>query len=864
MQKYGNNGKSAIKILIVLIILILTNSTCKTGKAPEITPGVSSDLAQYRSEIIDSLFYNLSFQIPLLKEENVEGKNLMTVFLKEIPEKLIIDFNAPNENLFTVTIQNLNIDYLFYNEHIIIPGKYLNKGKNLIEFQFASTNQALNRQNDFMYTLFVPDRASTAFPCFDQPDLKARFQLELIIPENWKSVANGIQTGEKIVNGEKHSTFATTKPIPTYLFSFATGVFDTLKAEKNGLEITMYHRETDVDKVKRNSPEIFEQHFSSLEWMEEYTGVSYPFDKFDFVVIPNFQYGGMEHPGTILYRGSRLFLEKNATQTDLLSRANLIAHETAHMWFGDLVTMRWFNDVWMKEVFANFLADKIVNPIFQDINHKQRFLFAHFPSAYEIDRSKGANPIRQELDNMKNAGTLYGNIIYHKAPIMMNQLEKILGEDRLREGLRKYIAVYAYGNADWPDLITILDDLTETDLKEWSRIWVEETGMPVISIEKNDSQPIMTIKQSDPANNQRLWSQILEPAVFSESGIFSKNLSLDKTEVQINISDSDYYLVLPDISGEAYGYFKTNEASRDWLMKNLPQLKDPLHKATGILLLWEEMLHGVIPPGILFDSYLKILKNEDDQLNAERILFHLRTIFWKFFENDIRKKVAENFERELLSRLSESEEKGTKNAYFRTYYSIVTTQKGISFLREIWEEKVKIPGLELSESDYINLSYELALKIPDSAEEILARQLTNISNPDRIESYKFVMPALSKEKPVRDAFFESLSKAENRKVEPRVLQAIEYLHHPLRADQSLNYIKSSLEMLEEIQLTGDIFFPINWLGATLRGHQSIQAKEIVEKFLTENPDYPANLKGKILQSADLLFRAVEINEKSGQ
>lgn len=864
MQKNRYPLIRTIKAIIVLVFMLLINSSCKIGVAPEIIPGVSQQLAQYRKKTIDSLHYHLSFQLPALKEEGVHGKNVITLFLKKIPEKLIFDFNAPDNHLTVVKIDNSNVDYLFIEEHIIISGEYLKKGMNQIEFGFLATNQALNRQNDFMYTLFVPDRASTAFPCFDQPDLKARFHLELITPENWKSVANGIPTGEKIVNGEKHSTFALTKPIPTYLFSFAAGVFDTLNAEKNGLKMTMYHRETDVDKVSRNSPEIFEQHFSSLKWLEEYTGVAYPFDKFDFVVIPNFQYGGMEHPGAILYRGSRLFLDQNATQTDLLSRANLIAHETAHMWFGDLVTMRWFNDVWMKEVFANFLADKMVNPIFPDINHKQRFLYAHFPSAYEIDRSKGANPIRQNLDNMKNAGTLYGNIIYHKAPIMMNQLEKILGEDKLREGLREYLAAYAYNNADWPDLITMLDNLTERDLKEWSRIWVDETGMPVINIEINDSQTAITINQSDPENNQRLWSQILEPVVYSESGIFTKSLTLDKSQVQINIPYADSYLLLPDISGEAYGYFKTNKASRDWLMENLTEIKDPLHRATGILLLWEEMLNGVIPPEILFDSYLKAMKKENDQLNTERILIQMRTIFWKFFSNYEREKIAENLEEVLLSRLYEVEDKGTKNIYFRAYYSIVTSKESINFLRDIWEEKTKVPGLELSETDFINISYELALKIPDSADEILSVQLKRISNPDRFESYRFVMPALSKEQSTRDAFFESLRKAENRKVEPRVLQALEYLHHPLRADQSIAYIKPSLDMLVEIQMTGDIFFPTNWMGATLRGHQGTQAKEIVDKFLAENPDYPANLKGKILQSADLLFRAVEINKKSGQ
>ncbi len=132
-------------------------------------------------------------------------------------------------------------------------------------------------------------------------------------------------------------------------------------------------------------------------------------------------------------------LDESATQNQLLERASVIAHETAHMWFGDLVTMRWFNDVWMKEVFANFMAAKIVNPSFPQVNHELRFLLAHYPAAYQVDRTAGTNAIRQELDNLDEAGQMYGPIIYQKAPIVMRQLELIVGARRFRDGLREYL-----------------------------------------------------------------------------------------------------------------------------------------------------------------------------------------------------------------------------------------------------------------------------------------------------------------------------------------------------------------------------------------------------------------------------------------
>src|SRR6185436_8267717 len=213
-------------------------------------------------------------------------------------------------------------------------------------------------------------------------------------------------------------------------------------------------------------------------WLEEYTARPYAFDKLDFVLIPSFQFGGMEHAGAILYNASSMMLEQTATQNQLLERANTISHETAHMWFGDLVTMEWFNDVWMKEVFANFMAAKIVNPSYPEVNHDLRFLLSNYPAAYDIDRTPGTNPIRQQLANLNEAGTLYGAIIYQKAPVIMRQLEMILGSDTFRGGIRAYLKEYAFGNATWNDLIRILDARTPEDLAAWSHAWVEERGRP--------------------------------------------------------------------------------------------------------------------------------------------------------------------------------------------------------------------------------------------------------------------------------------------------------------------------------------------------------------------------------------------------
>src|SRR4029079_18740298 len=195
----------------------------------------------------------------------------------------------------------------------------------------------------------------------------------------------------------------------------------------------------------------------------------------------------------------------------MLGRACFRAREGSHMWFGDLVTMRWFSDVWMKEVFANYMAAKIVNPSFPEINHELRFLLAYYPAAYDVDRTAGTNEIRQPLANLDDAGSLYGAIIYQKAPIVMRQLEALIGEGNFRDGLREYLKTYAFSNAAWPDLIALLDNRTPEDLAAWSHAWVDERGRPTIrtslTVSNGRIQRLVLTQQDPIANRGLLWNQ---------------------------------------------------------------------------------------------------------------------------------------------------------------------------------------------------------------------------------------------------------------------------------------------------------------------------------------------------------------------
>ncbi|MDH4064704.1 MAG: aminopeptidase, partial [Acidobacteriota bacterium] len=216
----------------------------------------------------------------------------------------------------------------------------------------------------------------------------------------------------------------------------------------------------------------------------------------------------------------------------------------------------------------------------------------------------------------------------------------------------------------------------------------------------------------------------------------------------------------------------------------------------------------------------------------------------------------------LRQGLDRADTPSQKSAWFGAIRNLALTSETVEWLRRVWAKTETVAGLPLAEADYINLALELAVREVDGWKAILSEQLVRIENPDRKDRFRFVMPALSADPAERDRWFRSLTDAANRRREPWVLEGLNYLHHPLRARASAGYVAPSLEMLREIQKTGDIFFPKRWLDATLGGYNSPEVAGMVRAFLASlPPDYPERLKNITLQSADELFRAESVMKR---
>jgi aminopeptidase N len=845
MKRHAIGALAAISVLI---------ASCAPA-GPDVVDGVSLELGQHRAAILSNIHYVLSFDIPGDVDGDIAGTAAVRFDLADAAVPLQLDFREAADHLHSVTVNGADTDWSFLNEHVVIPSGALARGANEIEIRFTAGSSSLNRNPEYLYTLFVPDRARTAFPLFDQPDLKATYELKLRVPPGWTAMGNAPVSRVHYGREATEYRFAESDLIPSYLFSFVAGQFQRLTQRVGDRTMTMLHRETDMEKVERNVDEIFRLHASALDWLEDYTGIDYPFGKFGFALIPAFQYGGMEHVGAIQYRASSLFLDEAPSQTQLLGRAGLIAHETAHMWFGDLVTMEWFNDVWTKEVFANFMAAKIVNPNFPDVDHDLNFLVRHYPRAYSVDRTPGANPIRQHLPNLNEAGQMYGAIIYNKAPIMMRQLERMIGEDAFRAGLREYLSTFAFSNATWPALIEILDRKTGQDLVAWSEVWVNTPGRPGFVLAEDTAS--FELQQVDPAGSGRVWPQKFAITTRTSSESVTHDIDSHAEPVRVELPGSMSESIL-NSDGYGYGLFPGPPGLPDaW-----GRLGD-VEKGSVLVNAFENLVEGRGPSAAGYPDLLaSVVRTEDNQLLLDLALGQLQRVYWSFLTDDERLATAPQMEAMLWEVLQQHEDPGIRKMVFMAYASIATGNDHLERIYQTWSGDIAVDNLPLSENDRIDLAQQLAVKFPDRAETIMALQIEETENPDNVRKLEFIAPSVSADAAARDAFFLSLADESRRETESWVLDALANLHHPLRTAESERYILPSLDLLEEIQVTGDIFFPKRWLDETLANHRSDTAVATVRRFLDERPDYNEQLRMKIQQSANMMQRANALTRAS--
>ncbi len=856
--------KSLIYFICLVFAVSFGFSQSNNSRKLIVEKGVSKDLAAFRKNQVKDVSYNLFFSIPPEKTEPILSNLDLNLTLTDLSEPLHLDFNEKEENIKSIQANGIQLPIVHKNEHISIAPENLKIGINTITISFIAGDSSLNRNDEFLYTLLVPDRASTLFPCIDQPDIKATYKLAIIAPKDWKVISASPINKQTSENNTVKYEFAPSDKMSTYLFSFVAGKFNSATQNLKTFQSTFLYRENNLEKISESLDVIFNQHEQAITFLENYTRCPFPFQKLDFAAIPSHQYGGMEHVGAIQYQESDLFLDSSATTSEKLDRAKLIAHETAHVWFGNWITMKWFDDVWMKEVFANFMADKMVNPLFPEINHDLEFLISHYPSAYSEDRTSGTNPILQNLENLKNAGSLYGNIIYDKAPIMMRQLESSMGEKPFQKGIQKYIEKYANNNADWNDLVTILDHQTAQDLRKWSAVWVTQSGRPIISdnIEYDELNRIKSfiINQKAEDGSENFWPQIFDIGLVYTNEIKVIKVSLTDKSVRLKnlIGMPKPVAIIYNYNGFGYGVFPLEKNS----LASFPSIKNEVARVSSYINLYENVLNDNNSPILAIKTCIEGIRLEQNELIVNLLSGQINSLFWKYLTPKQQQENREKITEVLYARLQENLPQNIKKTLFGLFSSLAYIDIDRERLYQIWSKEIQIDNLKLNEDDYTSIATDLIIFKHSKANEINAKTMESISNPDRKKRFQYLQASLSDDENERNAYMESLKDEKNRENESWVLSAFRNIFHPLRQESAEKYLKSTLNLIEEIQRTGDIFFPKAWISGSIGRYSSENAFQMVETFLKENPNFSPILKKKLMQATDGLYRAQKIKKET--
>ena len=330
-------------------------------------------------------------------------------------------------------------------------------------------------------TQFETTDARRAFPCFDEPEFKAVFGVTLIVPEGQFAVSNGpIIDEQPLDDGRRKLVFADTMKMSTYLVAFCIGPFEaTEPVDVDGVPLRIVHP---IGKGHLTDYALEAGAFA-LRHFTAYYGIPYPDQKLDLVAIPDFAFGAMENVGCVTFREVLLLIDRQqATQPELMRAADVIAHEIAHMWFGDLVTMRWWNGIWLNEAFATFMATMASDAFNANWERWAQFSLER-SAAFEVDSLERTRPIEYPVNSPQDANGMFDLLTYEKGGAVLRMLEQYMGEEAFRDGVRHYLNTHQYGNTETNDLWDAIEEVTEEPARRIMDSWIFQRGFPLISVD---------------------------------------------------------------------------------------------------------------------------------------------------------------------------------------------------------------------------------------------------------------------------------------------------------------------------------------------------------------------------------------------
>lgn len=863
-----------------------------------LVPGVSRELARHRAATLTDVRYDIVLDVT---GTDAAHGTVTIDFHRAGSRDLVLDFRGTD--LRTIRANDAPVEDANWDQHhIVIPARHLTPGRNILELEFsaaiAPAGAAIIAYDDvqdaarYLYTLLVPSDAQLLFPVFDQPDVKARFAWTLIVPDGWRVLTNGPERERvRLPNGNWRFSFHATLPISTYTAAFAAGPWNVLPrqpvapAQAAGAAadaaagaqtshdvattMTLWTRRSVAPAVDADT--LLALNRNALLWLEDYFALRYPFGKLDLLLAPAFPFGGMEHVGAIFYNESTFVFREPPALSRRLARSATIFHEVAHQWFGDLVTMRWFDDLWLKEGFSTFMAARMQDRLQPGSNAWKTFYIRNKPLAYGVDVTAGTTPVWQELPNLDLAKSNYGPIVYNKAPAVLRQLEFLVGEDSFREGIRLFLRRHSFGNASWRELLDAIGEAAGTDLRPFGQHYILRPGVPLVEtqLELGGGPSIGSL-----ALVQRPARSLPgDPGGWWPGRVRVRLGYADREDVLIDVAFSGERTNVPQARGlpapdfifandgdYGYGIFLPDARSAAWLLEHAGTLEDDLLRVLAWGALWDLVREQRLPPALFADAALRALARERDEQIATLLLARVATTVDRYMPaGPAQVHIARNLETLLLSHVDDrSLDFGLRRAALDALLASARSERAVRALHDYLAGRRLFDGRPLGQpSRWAAVTRLLIIDDPQAA-ALLRAELARDSTPEA-PRMAFIasaaVPAAEAKAALFDRFF-----ADAALNEEWVTASLGSFNHPAHAALSLPHLRPALERSEWLRDNRRIFFLPRWLDAFIGGHASPEALAVVDAFLAENPRLPADVTRRILQARDELARTVAIRE----
>ena len=506
------------------------------------------------------------------------------------------------------------------------------------DMAYTNTSQGLHRFTDpadgetYVYSALFLDQASSVYACFDQPDLKAPFTVTMRVDPRWVAVSNA--AGSQVSPGRWE--FARTEPLATYFTVIAAGPYHRVESVHDGIPLAVYGRASLADSLDAQAPEILSITAACFDRYHELFGVRYPFGKYDQAFVPEFSAGAMENPGCVTFRDEFIFTSA-VTDAEREHRAVVIAHEMAHMWFGDLVTMRWWDDLWLNESFANYLGYRVTAEATEFTGAWTEFAVGEKAWGYAADQRSSSHPVApRTVATAADALLNFDGISYAKGASVLRQLVAWLGDEAFLAGLRAHITAHAFGNATLADLLAALAAASGRDLADWARVWLRTAGVstlrPEVRLDAQGRYESVAIAQTGPAG--RSGSEpVLRPhritvatGVPGEGGalrlrdIIDVNVQGARTAVDALTGLPEADLLLVNDGDLTYAKIRLDPASLARLTGTLPATGDRLTRALLWGAAWDMTRDSELPATEFLGLCAAALPREDDVAIFARVV----------------------------------------------------------------------------------------------------------------------------------------------------------------------------------------------------------------------------------------------------